>query len=267
MDNQIKAVCYSIVGKVRKKNEDNFYFDNDYRKEEDELNLKCNLKEDDVVCIFDGMGGESKGDVASITASIVLKEYLDRRRRINWENYIELANEEVLKKSSNHEIVGTTIAGFSIDKNSIEICNVGDSKIFGLKNNKLIQISVDDNEEVMNKKLGINKKGALTQHLGLKDDEVVLSPHIKEFKIGEFNKILLCSDGLTDVLSKKEIEETINSYDIETCASKLIDRVLEEGAKDNTTIILVELNEEEIPVAKEIYVEEEKRSIFDIFRR
>ena len=72
MGNNRYAVCSSIIGKVRKHNEDNFYFDNRERIEEEELNLRQEINDQDVICVFDGMGGESKGDVASLTASTTL---------------------------------------------------------------------------------------------------------------------------------------------------------------------------------------------------
>ncbi len=264
MYEKVKAVCSSIIGTVRKHNEDNFYFNNSERIEEEELNLKQEIKDQDVICIFDGMGGETKGDVASLTAATTLKRYINDNNTFDFSEYIEIANNRVLKKSKKSEIVGTTIVGIYFNKDKIQICNVGDSKILGLKNNKLVQLSIDDNEEETNKKLGINSKGALTQHLGLKDDEMVLEPHIKEYDIKDFNKIILCSDGLTDMLSLKDIEEVINNNSIEEALPILIDKVLDKGAKDNTTIIIINLYEEEIPIVEEIEV---KKSIFDIFRK
>ena len=264
MKNNRYAVCSSIVGKVRKHNEDNFYFDNRERIEEEELNLRQEIKDQDVICVFDGMGGETKGDIASLTASTTLKRYIKDNKEFNFKEYVEIANNRVLKKSKKNEIVGTTIVGVYFNKDIIELCNVGDSKILGIKNGKITQLSIDDNEELINKKLGINSKGALTQHLGLKDDEIVLTPHIKNINIKDYNKIILCSDGLTDMVSITDIEEVIDNNTIDDSLNILIDKVLDSGAKDNTTIIIINIYDEEVPEAEEIKT---KTSIFNIFRR
>lgn len=254
MNEKIIAVCSSIVGSVRKHNEDNFYFAGHERCLEEEQNLKMTIKDGDVISVFDGMGGESLGDIASLTASVTLRDYLEHNKYFDWKEYVNLANEAVLTKASKNEIVGTTLAGLFLNGNDIEICNVGDSKIFGLKGKNLIQLSIDDNEELINKKLGINRKGALTQHLGLKDDEIEIIPHIKQFSKQEFDKIIICSDGLTDMVDKKEITSILLNNKLEDSIKLLIDKVKEQGAKDNTTIIIMSKGKE-------------KRNFLRIFKR
>lgn len=254
MSDKMIAICSSIIGSVRKHNEDNFYFARKERCFEEELNLKMILQDGDVISVFDGMGGESSGDIASLIAALNLKKYLEHNKHFDWNEYVNLANDAVLTNASNNEIVGTTLAGLYLNGNEVEICNVGDSKIFGFKKGKLIQLSIDDNEELMNKKLGINRKGALTQHLGLKDDEIEIIPHIKQFSKQEFDKVLICSDGLTDTLDKKKIAEILLDNKLEDSIKLLIDKVKEQGAKDNTTIIIMEKRKE-------------KRNLLRIFKR
>ena len=82
----------------------------------------------------------------------------------------------------------------------------------------------------------------LTQYLGFGSDEILLEPHIAKGMIKRDALYLLCSDGLTDMLSNFEISDImINNPEPETCVKKLIDAALEHGGRDNVTAIVCRL--------------------------
>ena len=140
--------------------------------------------------------------------------------------------------------MGTTIAGVCFSNDNMEICNLGDSKIFGLKNNKLIQLSIDHTDKKLKDKLQIEKIKSykLTQHLGIKETEMVLEPYIKKFNYSMFDSILVCSDGLTDMVSASEIENILNlNISVSNKIDKLISLALDNGGLDNITIMIFEV--------------------------
>ena len=96
----ISGACKSVIGKVRTNNEDNYYFNFKTLKEDNIGDNKISTMQfesnDNVICsVFDGMGGESKGERASYIASATLKEYVEKNinKEFKWEEYIETAKQ------------------------------------------------------------------------------------------------------------------------------------------------------------------------------
>lgn len=251
MKYKINGACKSEIGKVRENNEDNYYFNFKILKEDNEGNNKAITMQfenvDNVICsIFDGMGGETKGERASYIASSTLKEYVQKNtnKEFVWESYIDIANKKICKEMLPNQRMGTTMAAILFSEKYIDICNIGDSRIYSLKNKKLKQISKDHTEANLQEKLNINigHKARLTQHLGIRKEEMVLTPYKNKYDYNEFDKMLICSDGLTDMISDKEIEK-IMSQQIQPreIVDELIKKALEKGGIDNTTVIVLEI--------------------------
>lgn len=246
----ITGACKSVVGNVRKNNEDNYYFNFKTMKEDNEGTNKTKTMQfenvDNVVCaVFDGMGGEVKGERASYLGSSILKKHIQKNtnRKFIWKEYIEEANDKICEEMTENLRMGTTMAAIQLLKEKISICNLGDSRIYGIKNRKLEQISVDHTDENLNKKLEItNRKPRLTQHLGIKKEELKLVATERYFEYEDFDKILLCTDGLTDMLSNNEIEEILSQkIDVKEIVDELVNKALEKGGIDNITVIVFEL--------------------------
>ena len=92
-------------------------------------------------------------------------------------------------------------------------------------------------------------KAPLTQFLGVEESEMKLEPSVKALEYQEGDRYLLCSDGVTDMLSDKEIETAMASGEsVGDTVQILMDQVLEKGARDNTTIILCEIQRENHPL-------------------
>ena len=248
---KIDASCKSVVGNVRNNNEDNYYFNFKTLKEnntgDDKTNVMTFENVDNVVLsVFDGMGGEANGERASFLAANSLNKYLKDNvdKSFLWNDYITMANKNILNETHNNIRMGTTMAGIRFTENFIDICNLGDSKIFGFKNNNLVQISKDHTDEKIQKKLNVSKIKSykLTQHLGIKETEMTLVPYIKQFDYNMYDKILICSDGLTDMVSTTEIKHILSSnVNSKNITENLVSTALKNGGEDNITVMVFDI--------------------------
>jgi len=134
--------------------------------------------------------------------------------------------------------MGTTAAMLMCGPKDIFICNVGDSRIYHYVKKNMTQISHDHSA------VGITgRKPPLTQNLGIPDTEFVIEPHAAKRAYNNGDRYLICSDGLTDMVSDDEITEIMGSRgNIRDTAQKLMERALERGGIDNITLILCEVH-------------------------
>lgn len=243
---KIDFYCVNIKGRVRTNNEDNFYALGRFRKENELLNdivLSGEFKSDDsrFLAVFDGMGGEACGETASFIASVETSLY--KNSNIDsvavLRNLCSTINGKICEYAAEHSIecMGTTAAILYFQKNDIYVCNVGDSRIYHCTGKKLSQISVDHSVPMH----GI-KKAPLTQFLGMPNDEIKLEPFIAKGNYKSGDRFLICSDGITDMISDEEIEKIISeSKPLSDCTNALVSRALINGGIDNITAILCEI--------------------------
>ncbi len=245
----IQAACGCHTGKVRSNNEDNFFFDDRcLERENDGLKhpvcIEEPLKNGFCVAIFDGMGGEKFGEYASFAAARQLqmsqktfsdffipeKKYL-KRLTIQLNNSVA---EEQEKLCTNR--MGSTMVSLCFSGRWVYVCNVGDSRAYRLRDGEFLQLSVDHTADRPGKE---NKKAPLTQYLGFSSEEIQIDPYIAKGEIQRGDIYLLCSDGLTDMLTNFEISDImLNSESAEYCVQKLIEAALEHGGRDNITVIV-----------------------------
>lgn len=239
----IEAACCSNIGKIRKKNEDNFCFDNNIDTLKDGSVLKYNgtLQSGLYFALFDGMGGENFGEYASETAASKMLNLDIRLPRMNTiKSVVEELNKAVVLKQQEMltDKMGTTMASIHFYQNTVFVCNVGDSRVYRFRNGALQQLSNDHTETQTDN----NKKGALIQYLGMDPEEVRLEPHILKREIESGDIYLLCSDGLTDMLTDFEINYTVKvNGNSEIIAEKLISAAIENGGRDNITVIVCKI--------------------------
>lgn len=246
------------AGRVRKENEDNYSLNgrltsNGDLKKGTAFVQKMSEPFHLVVC--DGMGGESFGELASGIAV----ETLSRNAKdiyasgedfsFTISNSLDEANEKICKEiTARGTRMGTTLAAIYAVKGSVICVNIGDTRIYHFSKGMLEQISfdhthaqsiVDAGEAPQAKISSIPDAKRLTKHLGVFPEESNLSPNISVINdIDDGDVIMLCSDGLTDMLSDAEIAEIIskgeNAQDV---SGKLIRKALENGGKDNVTVM------------------------------
>jgi protein phosphatase len=255
MDFYIEAACGSSVGKVRHNNEDNFLFDGNClpqnnRGQMPPLNLYGSFEGNVCMAVFDGMGGMDYGEVASATAAEHIKQLTQNSYFLpeDLEDACLGANRAVwdAQTALGTHNVGTTLAMLCFHNDQVHAVNVGDSRIFGLRDNRLIQISVDHTDEAYMKEKGIvGRKPKLTQYLGMDPGQVRLEPHLTKGLVQAGDVYLLCSDGLTDMLDAETICQLLAvSGTASACVENLIGAALEKGGHDNVTAIVCRILEQ-----------------------
>lgn len=231
------------IGKKRELNEDYIYTSGDQIGSLDNLFV-----------VADGMGGHKAGDFASENTVIKLVEAIKEDSQgaqipdlLN--RAIDKANHYIYKCSISEEEkegMGSTLVLCTIKNNEAVIANVGDSRLYIIREGKIRQITRDHSfvEEMVS--LGkINReearnhpdKNIITRAIGVKDS---VSVDIFTEKIEENDKLLLCSDGLTNMLADSEILEIIENNEIKNAVETLIERANDNGGRDNIAVVLVE---------------------------
>ena len=231
---QLSAACGCNIGRVRTNNEDNFYFDGISLPENNKGLSGCVVKKtylEREVCfgVFDGMGGEEYGEKAIGQKSLL-------------KNLCAEMNHEVCERQRQLYVsrMGTTCAMLLFVPDEVYACNLGDSRIYRLRDNEFLQISVDDLERIPE---GVRRKAGLTQFLGVPVDELEMEPHIVKCELKRGDIFVICSDGLTDMLSNLDICMILRQHiSIKRITQHLIDQALKNGGRDNTTVIVIRVD-------------------------
>jgi serine/threonine protein phosphatase PrpC len=208
-----------------------------------------------LIAVADGMGGHAGGEVASAIAINTLEQLLPvisdlkvdvASREDLFLNITYEVDSQILAKSKDSPELsgmGTTLTALSILDNNVELLHIGDSRCYRYRNNKLEQLSYD--HTVMQELLDQGRltpeeiidhpqRSLLTQAL-MGDSGI--DPILVSYEIKKDDQFLLCSDGLTNVLSEYEISKIIEANKPEDIAPALIAEVKVKGAPDNITII------------------------------
>ncbi len=206
-----------------------------------------------IFIVADGMGGHKAGDVASREAvNTIISEISENTSNdlvSIMEKAIETANEKLLVKSQStpeFEGMGTTLVMASVCNDVIYIANIGDSRLYVI-GEEIRQITRDHSfvqEMVTLGKLDKNsaknheKKNYLTRALGVEKGTMADFFEIKSIK-GE--KLLMCSDGLTNMVEDDDIKNIVNGEtDIREAVKTLIEVANKNGGMDNITAVLIE---------------------------
>ena len=244
MKYNIHYVCVTHIGKIRENNQDNFICEKRYQEsssantEEPIIGVISNY-ETALLGVFDGMGGEDMGDVASLLAAKCAADFsLGKNTTQDLRKYCMEENDVVCQYAKQHGVsaMGTTAALLLISPSGIGICNIGDSKIYCFEAGKMMQISVD---HISASPYGT--KAPLYQCLGIDTADFIIDPYISKEKLRNNTKYLICSDGLTDMVSGKEIAAIISENGITDAAQKLLNAALANGGRDNVTILVCQV--------------------------
>lgn len=243
----------SIKGKIRPVNQDNYYVNGWTKKMEDNDGQSCGSldKEYQIFAVCDGMGGEEAGEVAAAIAIEHLYHYSPKSFENHWSDYIDEANRKICEYEDTHNMkMGTTFASLYITPDKVISINVGDSRIYQIRDGKIRQLTKDHNEYQTMLESGIiadekrmkKAKSRLTQCLGIPESTFKLEPYVVELEAAvEGDIYLLCSDGLYGVLSEEQIINTVLSYRKQkNCICKNLVEIAEKcGSRDNITAMVV----------------------------
>lgn len=253
------VVCHK--GCIRGNNEDNFFFNGDYMPLSD-MNQGAVIAHTftnryQMFSIFDGMGGGDWGERASCIATQTMQSvYLamgkgDVSRSL--QQFALKANALILadRKNQHVQIQGTTMATLALQDDRYIVANVGDSRVYMLHDYQLEQLSMDHSvvgQAVRDGRMSPEQarkspdNNVITQYLGMSTE---LLPARLDFqttgKCRPGDRFMLCSDGLSDLLTQTHIENRLATIESPLkCARQLVMDALEMGGKDNTTCIVVD---------------------------
>ena len=215
----------------------------------------CYLERADfkIYVVADGMGGHNAGEVASKMAAEQIVQYIDENYSLECEetlisNEIKAANEDIYKFSKTNDKLngmGTTVTAALVTPKFIYIANVGDSCCMAFKNGELKKITKDHSlvQELLDsgtisevEAVNHPKKNIITRALGTCIDVEV---DVFRLDINQYNLFILCSDGLTNEVTKEDILKIIdNENNYISIANNLVDLAKEKGGRDNITVLL-----------------------------
>ncbi len=240
----MKAFAKSDIGKVRDMNQDSFYISHS----DDKVQLYI---------VADGMGGYKGGEVASKLAVETSKNYIlrqfdciehDRENILKLiRDAIEYANSVVYKRAKEIpelENMGTTIDICLVNLNKVYIGHVGDSRVYRKRNDFFRRLTTDHSyvqklvsDGTITKEEAYNhpKKNMLIKALGCSN---YVEPDVTVKGLLKDDILLMCSDGLTNMLKDEEIARIIDENPSEAC-NRLIYEANKNGGLDNITAVII----------------------------
>ena len=208
--------------------------------------------------ICDGMGGARSGNIASQMAVEVFVEEVKRTTRANMkpdridnmlEQALEMANQAVYEQSQLSEEyrgMGTTLVAAFFQKDQLTVANVGDSRAYLFNKDGVKSITTDHSlVELMVQRGEITREAAkfhpgknlITRAVGT---EAKVSCDLYHLKLNKGDSVLLCSDGLSNVMSDQEILfEVIHGVNKNDCCQRLMNIANYRGSPDNVTVALI----------------------------
>ena len=235
----------SDIGKVRDENEDTFIVD-------PELGL---------FVVSDGMGGHRGGELASKIViedlPVMIELKLDKLKVGSTRAIRSLFKKAIAEQSKQLELEGTSEAGFKgmgatlvmalLKNNRAFIANLGDSRIYRFRNGRLVQLTKDHSvvselldqgriepEDVENH----NAHGEITHYVGMEEKA---KPYVRSFLLKGGDRLLLCTDGLTDVIDDKAIAKILNKEDdCKAACQALVNAANAAGGHYNITVVITD---------------------------
>jgi protein phosphatase len=230
-------VAHTDVGLRRSKNEDSGYASSR------------------LLVVADGMGGAAAGDLASASAMDVLRS-VDRDLEVDalaaLEDTVRKANSrlgELIRNDPAVEGMGTTLEALLWDGEKLASAHLGDSRAYRLRDNALSQISIDhtfvqslvDEGKLTPAEARVHPHRSLLLRAMLGRDDNEADFCWVQPSLGD--RYLLCSDGLSDMITDQQIERAMLSESIDFAATELVRLALEGGGHDNITVVIAEFVE------------------------
>lgn len=239
----MKAYAVTDAGLVRQNNQDYTY------SQTEPVGALPNL-----FIVADGMGGHNAGEIASRIATETIVESVSTETVQNviqiMSNAVRMANDRVISVSHEslaYEGMGTTVVMATIIDGFLYVANVGDSRLYVISGREIEQITRDHSlveEMVISGQIDRSearthkKKNIITRAVGGKNS---LMADYFDVKLEAGDKVLMCTDGLTNMLDDNEIRKIVtDESDIEQAAGRLVDEAKKHGGNDNIGIILIE---------------------------
>lgn len=239
----MKFSTITNIGKLRRENEDSF--------------SNVSLGDLDFFIVADGMGGHSKGELASKLAAKLFIKYIKEANLESYDSYLLLqeeaifyANEEIYKLSLEEGDIrmGTTVVCLCIDhKNKVyHLTHLGDSRAYMFRNDTLSQLTrdhslvndlLDSGSLTKDEAENFINKSAITRAVGTEEKII---PDSKSLPMEEGDLVLMVTDGLTNELTDENIREIVkDNKDPYQISSRLIEEAINHGGRDNITVTTI----------------------------
>lgn len=213
-----------------------------------------------IIAVADGMGGHNAGEIASAIFVDVLKEYEGILLKVEnpsiprvLNEVFEKANTEIFKRAEVDEScegMGTTATVAIIDWPTMYIGHVGDSRLYIYSSETIKQLTKDHsivgemlrNGEISDEEADNHpQKNIITKAVGTHESIIA---DFSEIELEDGFIVLVCSDGLTNMLKKDEIEEIISRHQEDLCfaSEELVKKANASGGLDNITVILIKFD-------------------------
>lgn len=202
------------------------------------------MEEPVVVAVADGLGGHPAGELAST----VVVESLARvggllRDEDTIREAIRSCNQAVFDQASlddSRTAMGTTLAGLVVSTEAVRVFNVGDSRVYAVRDSSIERVSEDDSPPLAD---GQTHTSIVTQTLGGSPTPRPVDPHVTTHDVDVAVRLLVCTDGLSDVVSEKAMAAILAGHTGAEAVFGLWKAAMDKGAPDNITLALVELVE------------------------
>ncbi len=237
-------IARAHIGNVRERNEDNYIT---YQGEGYTL-----------LAVADGMGGHLSGELASQMAVQGLFERVERSvsspdKKLLLRRAVSEINQAIYAHAQSHEEnrgMGTTLTALLIVGDNCTVAHVGDSRAYILRGGALTQLTYDHSYVAELVRMGQLTPEQAAHHPGrnlitraVGTDERV-RPDIDECKLRAGDVLLICSDGLTGLVSDRALHATLSQEeDLAVLGDALLSQALENGGTDNITLVLAALEE------------------------
>ncbi len=204
-----------------------------------------------VIAVADGLGGQNSGARASQEVVEALRDCLDHTPDGIRHLLCEL-NERLLgqaRENAHLSGMGATVAGLCHGPEGLFAFNVGDARVYRQQDAFLAQVTQDDSVAQVLVEAGqlepgatpVRRQRALTQCLGGRSEPAAVEPHIQPLRLTRPSRLLLCTDGLTDMLALETIEQTVCHQECAAAAAGLFKQTMAAGGRDNVTIVVLNL--------------------------
>lgn len=247
---RIKAAAASSTGCVRAINEDQFYLYHvtpDSSLQQKDANACCTSRGTQWYAVFDGMGGEQNGEVASLAAATALARHGDGLRFGNAKKRLlrltQRLNQAVCQAVGSSG--GCTMALALFRGRRLWIAHAGDSRIYWFHARQMTRLTRDHTMDSLftakRMRRDAQRSHTLMRYLGMSGSGGG-SCEVSCLRWSRGDRVLLCTDGLTDMLSDTQLFGILaTAQDVGRAAQQLIQDAVHAGGKDNVTVVLAEV--------------------------
>lgn len=240
-----QIAAFTHRGRVRSTNEDSVSINRDIFS--DVMDAPYSTTLDASTCVLmvaDGLGGHGHGALASrLTLAYLAKDIEKLAEPSLCRKAIRDANDHLYactERKPETAGMGTTLVGAALTSANLLIFNVGDSRAYLNSRDQLIQLSQDDTLANSTASLSRQKRSIVTQAIGGSYFHVPIDPHFsRDPPLADDETLLLCSDGLSSLVSDELIREMLGSDEhVRVIAANLVSSALSAGGLDNISVIL-----------------------------